>query len=61
MPAPASPAPSPLTTEEELLERYRRDLMRERGVCEQAAHGYLRKVRRFLEWRARTATTGGRP
>ena len=52
VPAPASPAPSPITAEEVLLERYRLYLMRERGVCEQAADGYLRKVRRFLAWRA---------
>jgi integrase/recombinase XerD len=58
VPAPASPARSPMTAEEELLERYRRYLLRERGVCEQAADGYLRKVRRFLAWRASAGTSG---
>jgi site-specific recombinase XerD len=52
VPAPASPAPAPMTAEEELLERYWRYLMRERGVCEGTACGYLSKVRRFLAWRA---------
>ena len=50
--------PSPMTAEEELLDRYRRYLMRERGVCEQAADGYLRKVRRFLAWRASAGGAG---
>ena len=58
VPAPASPAPSSMTAEEELLARYRRYLVRERGVCEQAAEGYLRKVRRFLAWRANVGTAG---
>jgi integrase/recombinase XerD len=32
--------------------------MRERGVCERAADGYLRKVRRFLSWRTSAGTAG---
>jgi site-specific recombinase XerD len=56
VPLPASPAPSPMTADEELLDRYRRYLMRERGVCAQAADGYLRKARRFLAWRASAGT-----
>ena len=58
VPAPASPAPSPMSAEVELLARYRRYLKRERGVCEQAADGYLRKVRRFLAWRASVGGAG---
>ena len=58
VPAPAPSAPSPMTAEQELLERYRWYLVRERGVCEQAADGYLRKVRRFLAWRASAGTAG---
>jgi site-specific recombinase XerD len=58
VPAAASPAHSPMTAEEELLDRYRRYLMRERGVCAQAADGYLRKARRFLAWRASAGTPG---
>ena len=58
VPAPAPSAPSPMTAEQELLERYRWYLVREQGVCEQAADGYLRKVRRFLAWRASAGTAG---
>lgn len=52
VPAPASPAPAPMTAEQELLDRYRRYLASERGVCEQAADGYICKIRRFFAWRA---------
>ena len=58
VPVPASPEPAPMTAEEELLERYRRYLMRERGICEQAARGYISKVRRFLAWRAAAGGVG---
>lgn len=53
VPVSAPPTvPAPATAEEELLERYRRYLTGERGVCEQVARAYVRKVRRFLAWRA---------
>jgi len=53
VPVPAVPSvPAPATPEEELVDRYRRYLTGERGVCEQAARDYVRKVRRFLAWRA---------
>ena len=40
VPVPAPPAvPAPVTAEEELLDRYRRYLTGERGVCEQVARG----------------------
>ena len=58
VPALASPAAAPLTAEEELLDRYRRYLIRERGVCEQVADGYIRKVRGFLGWRASAGGVG---
>lgn len=58
VPAPVLSAPSPMTAEQELVERYRRYLLRERGVCEQAAEGYVRKVRRFLAWRTSAGTAG---
>lgn len=54
VPVPAPPAvPSPATAEEELVDRYRRYLTGERGVCEQVARAYVTKVRRFLAWGAR--------
>ena len=55
---PVLPPPSrpPVTVEQELLDRYRRYLTRERGLCAEAAEGYLAKVRRFLAWRV---TAGG--
>jgi integrase/recombinase XerD len=43
---------APATPEEELLDRYWRYLTGERGVCEQVARAYIRKVRRFLAWLA---------
>jgi site-specific recombinase XerD len=52
-PLPASAPPAPMTAEQELLERYRQYLASERGVCRQAADGYIGKVRRFLAWRAK--------
>src|ERR1700692_3295543 len=53
VPVPAEPSvPAPATPEEELVDRYRRYLMGERGVCEQVARAYIGKVRRFLAWRA---------
>jgi site-specific recombinase XerD len=59
VPVPAPPAvPAPATAEEELLDRYRRYLTGERGVCEQVARAYVRKVRRFLDWRARVGGAG---
>ena len=58
-PVLAPPAvPAPATLEEELLDRYRRYLIGERGVCEQVARAYVRKVRRFLDWRARVGGAG---
>jgi integrase/recombinase XerD len=48
LPPPRRP---PVTVEEKLLDRYRRYLTRERGLCAEAAEGYLAKVRRFLAWR----------
>jgi hypothetical protein len=56
--APLLPSPCrlPLTAERELLDRYRRYLVSERGTCVEAAEGYLAKVRRFVAWRA---TAGG--
>jgi integrase/recombinase XerD len=59
VPVPAPPVPAPVTAEEELLDRYRRYLIGERGVCEQVARAYIGRVRRFLEWRARVG--GARP
>ncbi len=54
VPVPAPPAVSaPATAEEELVDRYRRYLTGERGVCEQVARAYVTKVRRFLAWGAR--------
>lgn len=54
VPVPAPPAvPAPATAEEELVDRYRRYLTGERGVCEQVARAYVTKVRRFLAWGAR--------
>ena len=41
-----------------MLDRYRRYLTGERGVCEQVARAYVRKVRRFLDWRARVGGAG---
>jgi integrase/recombinase XerD len=59
VPVPSPPAvPAPATAEEELLDRYRRYLTGERGVCEQVARAYVRKVRRFLDWRARVGGAG---
>ncbi len=59
VPVPAPPAvPAPATAEEELLDRYRRYLTGERGVCEQVARAYVGKVRRFLDWRARVGEAG---
>jgi hypothetical protein len=56
---PAPPAvPAPATLEEELLDRYRWYLTGERGVCEQVARAYVRKVRRFVDWRARVGGAG---
>jgi integrase len=56
VPVPAPPSePPPATAEEELLARYRRYLIGQRGICEGAARTYVRKVGRFLAWRA----TGG--
>jgi site-specific recombinase XerC len=53
VPVPAPPsAPAPVTAEEELLDRYRRYLIGQRGICEDGAHNYIRSVRRFLAWRA---------
>jgi integrase/recombinase XerD len=57
VPAPP-PVPAPVTAEEELLDRYRRYLTGERGVCEQVARAYIRKVRRFVDWRARVGGAG---
>jgi site-specific recombinase XerD len=57
VPAPSA-VPAPATAEEELLERYRRYLTGERAVCEQVARAYVRKVRRFLDWRARVGGAG---
>jgi integrase/recombinase XerD len=58
VPVPAPPpVPAPATAEEELLDRYRRYLTGERGVCEQVARAYIRKVRRFVDWRR--ARVGG--
>jgi integrase/recombinase XerD len=57
VPVPVEPfVPAPATPEEELVDRYRRYLTGERGICEQAARAYIRKVGRFLAWRA---VTGG--
>lgn len=54
VPVPAPPAvPAPAMAEEELVDRYRRYLTGERGVCEQVARAYVTKVRRFLAWGAR--------
>jgi len=59
VPVPVPPAvPAPATAEEELLDRYRRYLTGERGVCDQVARAYVRKVRRFLDWRARVGGAG---
>jgi integrase/recombinase XerD len=58
VPVPGEPPLSaPATPEEELLDRYRRYLTGERGVCEQVARAYIRKVHRLLSWRA----VGGGP
>jgi hypothetical protein len=50
-------APPGVTAEEGLLDRYRRYLIGQRGICEAAAENYIRRVRRFLDWR----TIGGEP
>jgi site-specific recombinase XerC len=49
---------SSLTVEQGLLDRYRRYLTGERGLCREAAEGYLAKVRRFLAWRAIAGALG---
>ena len=46
----------PLTAEQELLDRYRRCLTRERGSAQKLSEGSPAKVRRFLAWRV---TAGG--
>jgi site-specific recombinase XerD len=52
-PVPVPPvAPVVVTAEQRLLDRYRRYLTGERGICAEAAGGYVSKVRRFLAWRA---------
>lgn len=50
----AAPPPVrlPATAEEVLLDRYRRYLIGQRGICEQVARGYIGRVRGFLAWRA---------
>jgi integrase/recombinase XerD len=56
VPVLSPPTRRPVTAEQELLDRYRRYLTRERGLCAEAAEGYLAKVRRLLAWRV---TAGG--
>lgn len=58
VPLPAPLAAVSVTAEEELLERYRRYLVRERGVCEGTACGYVGKASCFLAWRASAGAVG---
>jgi integrase/recombinase XerD len=51
VPVPPPLAPPPVRAEDELLDRYRLYLTGQRGICEQAALNYIRRVRRFLAWR----------
>jgi site-specific recombinase XerD len=57
-PVPRPPVVPVMSAEEELLDRYRRYLTGERGICAEAASGYVSKVRRFLAWRAAAGGLG---